>query len=231
MQEVIHNFLNWNVLRISLPFLASGLLMTLKVSGVSMVVALLIGILVATLRFLNSKVVNLLLVAYVDVFRAMPPLVLVIFVFFALPYLGIQLPPFLAVVISLSLYTGAYNAEIIRGGIEAVPSGQTDAARSLGMSYGQLMRYVVLPQAYRIAIPPLTNHAVGLVKLTPLAFVVALPELLNMSRWAQTLTANSTPLLAAAVIYLVLLLSLSRLSGWIELRLRRESPGVREVPA
>jgi polar amino acid transport system permease protein len=137
------------------------------------------------------------------------------------------MPPFPAAVLCFTLYRSAYTSEIFRSGIEAVPAGQRDAARSLGMSYLKTMRYVILPQAFRIAIPPLTSEVIGLVKLTSLAFVIALPELLRQARTAQTLTANPTPLMAAAVIYLLLLQVLTRTAALVELRLRRALPQAR----
>jgi polar amino acid transport system permease protein len=227
MQQLVYYFFNWAALRDSLPFLFSGLIVTVELSAISMVFVLALGLLVAVLRHLNYRPVNWLLVCYVDVFRAMPPLVLLLLVYFALPFVGLELTPFPAAVLSFALYRSAYTAEIFRSGIEAVPVGQGDAARSLGMSYLKTMWYVVLPQAFRIAIPPLTSEVIGLVKLTSLAFVIALPELLRQARTAQTLTANPTPLMAAAVIYFLLLQVMTRTASFVELRLRRALPQAR----
>ena len=224
MEEIIYNFFNSRALYDSLPFLARGMIVTVQLALVSLGFSLLVGLFVAVLRHRNFKVVNWFLIAYIDIFRAVPPVVLLMFVYYGLPFVGIQLSAYLATVVSFSLYVGAYAAEILRSGIEAIPSGQIDAARSLGMSYAQMMRFVVLPQALRIAIPPLTSESMSLIKLTSVAFVVALPELLNMSRMAQSLTANSTPLVAAAAIYLIVLSILSRLIGVMEAHLRRRFP-------
>lgn len=229
MEEFIYNFLNWSAFVTSIPFLVSGLWMTFKLAAVSLVFSLIIGVVGATLRFVNRKLISWTLVAYVDILRATPPIVLIIFIYYTLPFVGIQFPAFVAAIISLSLYTGAYNAEIIRGAINSVPSGQVDAARSLGLSFRQAVQHVILPQAIRVAIPPLMSQVVVLIQLTSVAYIVALPELLNMSRWAQSLTANSTPLLAAAVVYLAILMPLSRLSRWVELRLRWEAGRVRQM--
>jgi len=147
-------------------------------------------------------------------------LVLLILVYFALPFVGLALSAYAAAVLCFSMYRSAYTAEIIRSGIEAIPNGQFDAARSLGMSYIKTMRHVVLPQAFRITIPPLTSEVIGLVKMTSLAFVISLPELLQQARQAEILTANPTPLTAAALVYLVLLQILTRVAGVVEGRFR-----------
>lgn len=230
MQQLIFYFFNWGAFRDSIPFLSSGLLVTLELSGISMVLALAIGLLVATLRHVNLKPLNWLLIGYVDVLRSIPPLVLLILVYFALPFLGLALSAFPAAVLCFSLYRSAYTAEIIRSGIEAVPAGQHDAARSLGMSYRKMMWHVILPQAVRIAIPPLTSEAIGLVKLTSLAFVISIPELLQRARQAEILTANPTPLTAAAIIYLLLLQILTRAGGAVEGYLHQETRSRRTGP-
>ncbi len=223
MQQLVYYFFNWEAFRDSLPFLSSGLLVTVQLSATSMVLALVAGLVVALLRHMNRRILNWLLIGYVDVLRSIPPLVLLILVYFALPFVGLALSAYPAAVVCFSLYRSAYMAEIIRGGIEAIPTGQVDAARSLGMSYIKTMRHVVMPQALRIVIPPLTSEAISLVKLTSLAFVISLPELLQRARQAEILTASPTPLTAAAIVYLLLLQILARIGGVIEGRLRRSS--------
>jgi polar amino acid transport system permease protein len=221
MAEIIHNFFNWQALLESVPLLVAGLVVTVKLSVTCMFSATVIGLLVGALRYRNYRFVNWCLVAYVDVLRAVPPIVLLIFVYYALPFVGVELSPYPAAIVSLSLYVGAYVSEIVRAGLEAIPQGQHDAARALGLPYWQVLRYVVLPQAIRVAIPPLTSELMGLVKLTSVAFVVALPELLNNARIAQNLTANSTPLVGASGIYLLVLLTLARFARIIERLLQR----------
>jgi polar amino acid transport system permease protein len=131
--------------------------------------------------------------------------VLLIFIYFGLPFVGIDLPAFIAVAIAFLLNASSYYGEIFRAGIESVPRGQLEAARSTGLTGFQTMRDVVLPQAVRNVLPDLIGNTLEVVKLTTIASVVALGELLHTARLAQSLVYNPTPIVAAALIYLVLL--------------------------
>ena len=142
---------------------------------------------------------------YIDIFRSIPLLVLLIVVYYALPFVGIRLSPFLSAVTALTLVSAAYTAEIFRAGIEAIPHGQFEASAALGLSNRHTMVDVILPQAIRIVIPPLTNNCINVMKDTALASVVAMPDLLKQATQAQALSANPTPLIGAALIYLILL--------------------------
>ena len=119
---------------------------------------------------------------------------------------------------ALSLVSCAYTAEIFRAGIEAIPKGQFEAAEAIGLSFFHTMRDVVLPQALRIVTPPLTSNCINVLKDTALASVVAMPDLLKQATQAQALSANPSPLIGAALLYLALLLPLVRLVGWFETR-------------
>jgi polar amino acid transport system permease protein len=156
--------------------------------------------------------------AYIDIFRSIPLLVLLVVVYYALPFVGIRLSSFAAATVALSLVSCAYAAEIFRAGIEAVPKGQVEAASALGMRFFDLMRDVVVPQAVKIVIPPLTSNCINVLKDTALASVVAMPDLLKQATQAQALAANPTPLIGAALIYLVILLPLVRLVAVFERR-------------
>lgn len=221
MSELLFNFFNLRAARASVPFLLGGVRVTLEVAIISIALAAALGLVVAMVRRTAPLPVRWALIAYVDILRGMPPVMLMVLVYFALPTIGINLPVFSAAVTSLALYGSAYAAEIFRGAFEGVPAGQRDAGRALGLTPLQTMWYVVLPQAFRIAIPPLTNEAIGLVKLTSVGFVIGLPELLGQSRQAEDLTANTTPLIAGAFVYLALLLALSRVSQASERHLKR----------
>jgi polar amino acid transport system permease protein len=144
-------------------------------------------------------------IVYVDFFRAFPPLVLLLFIYFGAPFLGVNLPAIIAVAIGFLLNTSSYYGEIFRAGIESLPRGQWEAARSTGLSWWQTMVYIVVPQATRNVLPDLISNTLEVVKLTTLASVVAIPELLNAARNAQALTYNPTPIVIAALIYLVAL--------------------------
>jgi polar amino acid transport system permease protein len=144
--------------------------------------------------------------------------VLLIVIDYALPVLGIRCSPVAAATTAVSLVAAAYSGEIFRAGIEAIPSGQIDAARALGLSWWLTFRLVVLPQAVRIIVPPLTGNAINIIKDTALASVVALPDLLKQATQAQALAANPSPLIGAALIYLVILLPLVRIVAHLERR-------------
>ena len=153
--------------------------------------------------------------------RAIPLLVLLVIVYYALPFVGLRLPPFWAATAALSLVASAYIAETFRAGIEAVPAGQVEAARALGLSWPRMMTDIVLPQAIRFTIPPGTGIAISLIKDTALASVVAMPDLLKQATQAQAYYANPTPLIGAAMLYLLLLLPLVRVVSAIENRASR----------
>jgi polar amino acid transport system permease protein len=159
------------------------------------------------------------LVVYVDFFRAFPPLVLLIFIYFGLPFLGLDLPAFAAVALAFLLNTSSYYGEIFRAGIESVGRGQTEAARSTGLTRLQTLAHVVVPQAVRNVLPDLISNTLEVVKLTSLASVVALPELLHAARSAQSVTYNASPLVAAAALYFLLLWPVVRLLSRLEHRM------------
>jgi polar amino acid transport system permease protein len=144
-----------------------------------------------------------------------------VLVYYALPFVGIRLTSFTAAAVTLTMVSCAYTAEIMRAGIEAVPRGQFDAANAMGLTFAQAMRDIVLPQALRIVVPPLTSNCINVLKDTALASVVALPDLLKQATQAQALAANPTPLIGAALLYLALLLPLVQLVAVFESRRRR----------
>ena len=202
---LINTFFNVEVLLASLPQLLAGLLITLQIGVTSIVCGLVGGLFLAIARLYAPAPVKALIRIYIDIFRSIPLLVLLIVVYYALPFVGIRLSPFLSAVTSLSLVSAAYTAEIFRAGIEAIPHGQFEASAALGLSNKDMMVDVILPQAIRIVIPPLTNNCINVMKDTALASVVAMPDLLKQATQAQALSANPTPLIGAAIIYVLLL--------------------------
>jgi len=202
---LINTFFNLDVLIGSLPALLWGLLVTLEIGVTSILVGLAGGLFLAVTRLYAPGFVKLLIRIYIDIFRSIPLLVLLIVVYYALPFVGIRLSPFLSAVTALSLVSAAYTAEIFRAGIEAIPHGQFEASAALGLSNRHTMIDVILPQAIRIVIPPLTNNCINVMKDTALASVVAMPDLLKQATQAQALAANPTPLIGAALIYIALL--------------------------
>lgn len=204
--EIFDTFFNVPVLIRTFPLLMQGLWVTLQIGVVSIVAGLVLGLALALVRLYGPLWSQLLARAYINFMRSIPLLVLLIIIYYALPFVGIRLSPFLSAVSALSLVSAAYTAEIFRAGIEAVPKGQFEASSALGLSYRHMMVDVVLPQAIRIVIPPLTNNCINVMKDTALASVVAMPDLLKQATQAQALAANPSPLIGAAIIYVAFLL-------------------------
>lgn len=192
------------------PLLAKGLWLTLQLAAVIVPLAALIGLLIAVVYHQHYRWVNRFLILYIDFMRAFPPLVLLIFIYYGFPFLGIELSEFPATVLALVLNGSSYFAEIFRAGLESVPPGQDEAARSTGLNAGQAMAYVVVPQGVRNVLPDLTSNTLEVIKQTSIASAVALQELLRSAQIGQGLTYNQTPLIAAAIIYFLLLWPLVR---------------------
>jgi polar amino acid transport system permease protein len=215
---LITSFFNPEILEQTWPFLLAGFWMTVKLTLVVVPIGVAGGLAIALLYTARSRLLRWLVVIYVDFFRAFPPLVLLMFIAFGLPFLRIDLGAFGAVAVAFLLNTSSYYGEIFRAGIESIPRGQYEAARSTGLSALQTMTYVVIPQATKNVIPDLISNTLEVVKLTSIASVVALPELLFAARQAQSVTYNATPIIAAGIIYLVLLWPLVRLLSRFEHR-------------
>jgi polar amino acid transport system permease protein len=215
---VIETFFNVGIVRAAWPILLAGLGMTLALSALVVPLGLLGGLVLALLSTVRSRWVRLPLIAWIDFFRAFPPLVLLIFLYAGLPFAGLEMGGFGCVAVGFFLNTGAYYGEVLRAGIDSVPAGQTEAARTLGLGRWQALGLVVLPQAVRNVLPDLLSNTLEVVKLTSLASVVALPELLFQARQAQSLTYNPTPIVAAAVVYFLLLWPVVRLLSRLENR-------------
>jgi polar amino acid transport system permease protein len=218
--NLIDTFFNWKVFWATLPLLLEGLWITILLGLVSIVAGLASGLTLALVRLYGVLPLRAAARVYIDVFRSIPLLVLLVLVYYALPFVGIRLTSFTAAATALTLVSCAYTAEIFRSGIEAIPKGQFEAAEAIGLGFFSSMRDVVLPQAFRIVVPPLTSNCINVLKDTALASVVAMPDLLKQATQAQALAANPTPLIGAAALYLLLLLPLVRLVGYFEARHR-----------
>ncbi len=218
--DLIDTFFNWSVLRGALPMLMQGLGITVMLGALSILLGLAGGLLLALVRLYGPAPLRATARIYIDVFRSIPILVLLVLVYYAFPFVGVRLSSFASTVLTLSLVSAAYAAEIFRSGIEALPKGQFEASEAMGLSFLDTMRDVVLPQAFRIVVPPLTSNCINVLKDTALASVVAMPDLLKQATQAQALAANPTPLIGAALLYLLLLLPLVRLVGYFEARHR-----------
>jgi len=218
METLISAFFNLAILRETAPYLWSGFQMSALLTLVVVPLGLIGGLSVALISTTRLTVLKWFVVAYVDFFRAFPPLVLLMFIAFGIPFTGLHLPAFASVALAFFLNTSSYYGEIFRAGIESIPRGQLEAARSTGLSGVQAMAYVIVPQAVRNVVPDLISNTLEVVKLTSIASVVALPELLYAARQAQSVTYNATPIIAAGLIYLVCLWPLVRLLSRFEHR-------------
>lgn len=216
--DFVDAFLNWEIVREAWPILLDGLVRTVLLSALVVPLGILGGTVLALLSTVPSPWVRWPAAVWTDVFRALPPLVLLIFIYAGVPFTGLEINAWTAVAIGFFLNTGSYYGEILRAGIESVPRGQLEAARSTGLTAWQTTRFIVLPQAFRNVLPDLISNTLEVVKLTSIASVVALPELLFQARQAQSVTYNATPIVAAAVMYFVLLWPVVRLLSRLENR-------------
>ena len=215
---MIQTFFNPDIVAAAWRIILAGLGNTVLLSVVVVPLGLFGGLILAMLASVRNPWLRYPLMAWVDFFRAFPPLVLLIFLFAGLPFAGLELGGFACVCIAFFLNTGAYYGEILRAGIDSIPIGQTEAARSTGLGRVQTMLFVVLPQAVRNVLPDLLSNTLEVVKLTSLGSVVAMPELLFQARQAQSLTYNPTPIVVAAGIYFVMLWPVVRLLSRLENR-------------
>lgn len=221
LHELIDKYFNIKLALQFLPHLLSAAKLAIVCTLLGEFFGIIIGLFVSLARISHLRFLKILASFYVNLFRGTPLLVQLMFIYYALPYIDINLPPVIAGVIGLSLNSGAYVSEIFRAGIQSIPKGQMEAARSLGMSYGQAMRFVIIPQAFRIVIPPLTNEFVALLKDSSLLYVIQVPEIAYRMRSLAAASFNATSYVVAALIYLALTIPLTRFADFMEKRLSR----------
>ena len=219
MEAIVQQFFNLAIMQQALPLILAGLRQTIIICLIVIPLGLAGGLAVALTSLSRFRAARWGAIAAIDFFRSIPPLLLLIFIYAGLPFAGIRLSPLAAVAIAFLLNTSSYYGEIYRAGIESVGLGQWDAARSTGLRGYQTMAYIVLPQAVRNVLPDLVSNTVEVVKLTSIASVVALPELLYSADMARAVTFNSSPIVLAAAIYLVMLWPVVRLISRLERRI------------
>ena len=213
---------NFSLAVSSFPLLLVGALVTIKITALSVALGVIIGLFVGIARICQIRVLRMLAAVYVDFLRGTPLLVQIFLIYFALPVItGQRVDPFFAAIASCGINSGAYVAEIFRAGIQSVDAGQMEAGRSLGMSWGQTMRYVIVPQAFKRVIPPLGNEFIALLKDSSLVSVIGFEELTRSGQLIIARTYGSLEIWSSvAIIYLVMTLSISRFVAYLERRYR-----------
>lgn len=213
--------LNVDLMINSLPLLIVGAGITIQITAISVGLGLIIGMFVGISRICNVKVLRALATVYIDFLRGTPLLVQIFLIYFALPMVvGQRVDPFIAAITACGINSGAYIAEIFRAGIQAIDEGQMEAGRSLGMSWVQTMRYIIVPQAFKNVIPPLGNEFIALLKDSSLVSVIGFEELTRRGQLIIARTYGSLEIwITVALIYLVMTLTISRLVSYMEKRL------------
>ncbi|MBQ1510946.1 MAG: amino acid ABC transporter permease [Selenomonadaceae bacterium] len=204
----------------SLPLLLLGAGVTVKITVLSVAVGVVIGLFVGIARISSFRPIRFLAAVYVDFFRGTPLLVQIFLIYFAIPVItGQRMDPFVAAIAACGVNSGAYVAEIFRAGIQSIDAGQMEAGRSLGMTWGQTMRYIIVPQAFKRVIPPLGNEFIALLKDSSLVSVIGFEEL---TRRGQLIIARTYGALeiwfCVAIIYLAMTLTISRFVAYLEKR-------------
>lgn len=218
LDHFLDTFFRPDLIQSSLPLIGKGMLITLQIALAVVITGFLFGFALAILRARGWRLVNALIIILVDMLRALPPLVPVLLIYFGLPGLGINLPSFAVLWLVLSLVLAAFVEEIVWAGILSIRKGQWDAARSTGLGFLPMMTHVILPQAVRLTIPPLTNRTIAITKNTALGTVIGVGEILNQATTAVSFSGNATPLMVGAVAYLVIFIPVVMLGTWIERR-------------
>ncbi|MCI7612834.1 MAG: amino acid ABC transporter permease [Selenomonadaceae bacterium] len=213
--------LNVDLMVNSLPLLITGAGITIQITAISVGLGLIIGMFVGIARISNVRVLRWLAAIYIDFLRGTPLLVQIFLIYFALPVILEQrVDPFIAAITACGINSGAYIAEIFRAGIQAIDDGQMEAGRSLGMTWVQTMRYIIVPQAFKNIVPPLGNEFIALLKDSSLVSVIGFEELTRRGQLIIARTYGSLEIwLSVAIIYLVMTLTISRLVAYLEKRL------------
>lgn len=224
LQTIREKYLDFGLVIQEWDVIAQAVFVTLVLALLAEALGIVLGLALSLLKISRSRFLSFPAQIYIDLFRGTPLLMQIIFIYFATPLIGLRFESlFYAGLTALTLNGAAYVAEIFRSGIQSIDKGQMEAGRASGLSYPQTMRYIIVPQAFRRVIPPLTNEFVMLIKDTSIVSVIGLTELLRAARELQSATANATPLVVAALIYLAICLPLIYFTNTLERRLNRKT--------
>lgn len=214
----IDSFFKLSVMQDYLPEIIDGFLLTCYLALEIVLSGLALGLFLALIRTYHFWLTNAVIMLFVDIMRALPPLVFILLLYFGMPGVGINLSGFEVTWLTLSLVLAAFSEEIFRAGILAVPKGQWEASRSTGLGFGQTLVYVIMPQAIRLTVPPLTNRTIAITKNTALGTVVGVGEILNQATTGQSFSGNASPLVLGAIAYLILFVPVVIFGRWVENR-------------
>jgi len=214
----VETFFKRDLIARYLPDILKGMVVTIEIAVVVVLTGIVLGLALALVRSSGLRLVNLLIIVFVDMARALPPLVIVLIVYFGLPNVGVSLSSFAVLWLVLSLVLAAFAEEIFWAGILSVRKGQWEAGRSTGLTYGQTLAYIILPQAVRLTVPPLTNRTITITKNTALGTVIGVPEILNQATTAQSFSGNATPLMMGAIAYVLLFVPVVIAGRFLETR-------------
>lgn len=214
----VFTFFNADIAMRYWPTILEGLWVTIVAGLLVVVTGITCGMLLASLRTLGIRAINVPIILFVDIFRALPPLAIILVIFFGLPNVGIVLPSLVVLWISLGAVLAAFSEEVFWAGITSVPPGQWMASRSTGMTFGQTLFHVILPQAVKLAIPPLTNRTISITKNLALGSAIGVNEILGQANSALSMSSNATPLTMGAFLYVLVFVPLILASRMLERR-------------
>lgn len=218
LERFIETFFNRAVFVRYMPDMLAGVWTTIWLAAVIIAMGLALGLVLACLRAYGNRPLNALIIIFADLGRALPPLVLILIMYFGLPGLGVRLSGPLVLILVLGAVLAAFAEEIFWAGLTSVPKGQWEAGRATGLSFAQTLVQIALPQAVRLAIPPLVNRVLAISKMTALGSVIGVNEILSVSSSAQSFSGSAAPLTMGAIAYVVVFLPLVVLTRLLEHR-------------
>ncbi|PWK62364.1 amino acid ABC transporter permease [Roseicyclus mahoneyensis] len=218
LDRFLNTFFNGAIFARYLPDMLAGVWVTIWLAAAVIALGLTLGLLLACLRSYGNRVVNLCIIVFADLGRALPPLVLILIMYFGLPGLGVRLSGPLVLILVLGFVLAAFAEEIFWAGLTSVARGQWEAGRATGLGFTQTLIHVALPQAIRLAIPPLVNRVLAISKMTALGSVIGVSEILAVASTAQSFTGSAAPLTMGAIAYVIVFLPLVILTRILEHR-------------
>lgn len=218
MDRFLETFFNPVVMAKYTPDIIAGIWVTLQIAAAVIVAGILAGLALACLRSYGVKTLNFFIICYADIFRALPPLVVILILYFGFPSIGIQLSGSMVLFLVLAATLAAFAEEIFWAGFSSVEKGQWEAGIATGLGFTRTLAYVALPQAVRLAIPPLVNRVLAITKMTALGSAIGVSEILSSATTAQSFSGSATPLTMSVVAYLVIFLPMVVFARWLESR-------------